>query len=290
MFTTAVVFVGAVTAPAIGQTLVLAPVADTTIFQNNADPAGLLSSGSGEALFTGHTSGQVDVLQRALVRFNTSAIPCGSVITGVELTMTLLRAGGGGSPVPVELHRLQSAWGEGASVSFSGSGGASAAGDANWLQSFHPGTNWDTAGGDFVAAASAMVNVGLGSSVVWATTPGLIADVSAWVSDPSLNHGWLLLSEEAAFGTARKLASREYFNAASRPSLRIIYGPGCLADLPLAESGCPDGVVDGSDFITFINSFSTGDLLLDSAADVNHDGVIDGGDFIEFINAFSAGC
>ncbi len=52
----------------------------------------------------------------------------------------------------------------------------------------------------------------------------------------------------------------------------------------------PDGTVDGSDFIAFINSFSLGDATVDPTADVSHDGTIDGGDFILFINAFSAGC
>ncbi len=52
----------------------------------------------------------------------------------------------------------------------------------------------------------------------------------------------------------------------------------------------PDGTVDGSDFIAFINSFSIGDATVDPTADVSHDGTIDGGDFILFINAFSVGC
>jgi hypothetical protein len=60
----------------------------------------------------------------------------------------------------------------------------------------------------------------------------------------------------------------------------------------------PDGVVDGSDFITFINSFVIGQASIDPHADIAGsstdemwpDGVIDGTDFIVFINAFAAGC
>ncbi len=60
----------------------------------------------------------------------------------------------------------------------------------------------------------------------------------------------------------------------------------------------PDGILDGSDFIAFINSFSTGDVNVDPRADIvgggpnglDPDGIIDGSDFIAFINAFSAGC
>ena len=59
-----------------------------------------------------------------------------------------------------------------------------------------------------------------------------------------------------------------------------------------------DGIVDGSDFIAFINSFSTGDATVDPLADISGggpsanqpDGIIDGADFITFINAFAAGC
>jgi len=63
-----------------------------------------------------------------------------------------------------------------------------------------------------------------------------------------------------------------------------VSAPTCLADVNL------DGVVDGSDFTVFINSFGVGDALIDPAADVNLDGVVDGNDFVAFINAFGAGC
>ena len=80
-------------------------------------------------------------------------------------------------------------------------------------------------------------------------------------------------------------------------------GPRCLADLAGAggtggPNEPPDGTVDGSDFIAFINSFSIGDAAVDPAADMagagddglSPDGTIDGSDFIAFINAFAVGC
>jgi len=60
--------------------------------------------------------------------------------------------------------------------------------------------------------------------------------------------------------------------------------PACLADV----NG--DNVVDGSDFVAFINSFGVGDVTIDPTADVNADLIIDGSDFVAFINAFGAGC
>jgi len=91
----------------------------------------------------------------------------------------------------------------------------------------------------------------------------------------------------------------------SNPATLTIIGPcvpqACsLADVAGAgPTGlAPDGIVDGSDFIAFINSFSTGDPAVDALADVagggadglSPDGIIDGSDFIAFINAFAAGC
>jgi hypothetical protein len=60
----------------------------------------------------------------------------------------------------------------------------------------------------------------------------------------------------------------------------------------------PDGTLDGSDFIAFINSFGIGDASIDPLADIagggptgeQPDGTIDGSDFIAFINAFAIGC
>jgi hypothetical protein len=76
--------------------------------------------------------------------------------------------------------------------------------------------------------------------------------------------------------------------------------PGCLADI--AGSGPlgldPDGVIDGTDFVAFINSYGVADPSIDPLADIAGagpigllpDGIIDGTDFIAFINAFAAGC
>ena len=75
-----------------------------------------------------------------------------------------------------------------------------------------------------------------------------------------------------------------------------------LADIVGSNGGpnqvCGDSIVDGADFIGFINSFSVGDPAIDPLADVagggndglQPDGITDGNDFIAFINAFAAGC
>ena len=80
-------------------------------------------------------------------------------------------------------------------------------------------------------------------------------------------------------------------NAATPASVCASIVPPCLADIAGGASG-PDGIVDGNDFIAFINAFGAGDVQADVAggASGGPDGIVDGSDFIAFINAFGAGC
>lgn len=83
-------------------------------------------------------------------------------------------------------------------------------------------------------------------------------------------------------------------------TLNIRAGGGAVA-IPCVADIDRDGTVDGTDFVTFINSFASGDAAADPAADVTGggdpasaaggpDGTIDGSDFIAFINGYAAGC
>ena len=76
----------------------------------------------------------------------------------------------------------------------------------------------------------------------------------------------------------------------SRTLIAVPAGPACTPTPACLGDVNADGVVDGSDFTAFINSFSVGDATIDPLADVNRDGIVDGGDFTAFINAFGAGC
>jgi hypothetical protein len=83
--------------------------------------------------------------------------------------------------------------------------------------------------------------------------------------------------------------------------LTLVSCGGCsLADI---AGGGPDGrssngIIDGTDYIAFVNSFAIGDATVDPLADIagggdtglELDGTIDGTDFIFFINAFAIGC
>ncbi len=78
------------------------------------------------------------------------------------------------------------------------------------------------------------------------------------------------------------------FNTASGTGLLTV--GQCLADIASSDGPFPDGIVDGNDFVAFINSYGIGDAAASPVADVNSDGIIDGNDFVAFINAFAAGC
>jgi hypothetical protein len=67
--------------------------------------------------------------------------------------------------------------------------------------------------------------------------------------------------------------------------------PRAVADIAGSDQGTSDGIVDGSDFIAFINAFAAGEPAADliGSGIPLPDGTIDGDDFIAFINSFSIG-
>jgi len=261
--------------------MVLSSVADNTMFVNAATPTDLLSSGSGDSMYSGRTSGIADIRSRALVRFDVSGIPCGANITSVALTVKVAKTSGGASNNSIALHRVLAGWGEGASNSFGGGGDASQAGDANWYERLNPGVMWTNAGGDYQATASAAVVVGNpASSVTWTSTDALITDVKGWVNASSTNFGWLIRNDESVNSTVRKFSTREAAVAADRPSLRIEYTMPCPADF-----NC-DTFLDFTDFDEFVSEFESGGVRVDC----NGDGFLDFTDFDAFVGAFESGC
>jgi hypothetical protein len=241
----AAVAVGLAGGVARGDVRTFAPVADNTIFRNTFSPESLLSSGSGDGIYTGRTLSHADLRQRGLVRFDLSAIPCGATVTRAQLTMYMERGASAQPPTPVRLHRLLGAWGEGASVSFGGAGSESLAGDANWLERQSPGVMWTVPGGDYVATSSATASVSISpGAVTWASNPAMIADVTGWISNPSSNNGWIIINNEVNQGTARKFSSRESTTASHRPALLVEYTlPLALGitQQPAAVTICPGG-------------------------------------------------
>ncbi|MDO8348902.1 MAG: DNRLRE domain-containing protein, partial [Planctomycetota bacterium] len=154
-------------------TLQFVALADNTLYE---DPSGLLSNGAGQYLFVGQTSS--GAVRRALVAFDTSAIPAGSRVTDVQLRLTSTQSIAAG-PMQTTLHRVEANWGEGASVAGGGEGGGGLAlpGDATWTHAILPGAAWTNLGGDFEAVPSSTTTMPVTGTFTFEKTVELIADV-----------------------------------------------------------------------------------------------------------------
>jgi hypothetical protein len=210
-------------ATASAETVIVLSAADNTLIES---ATGAASNGVGPAVFVGRTSQSAGSRRRGLLRFDVAgALPSGVIVIRAELSLMLTPS----NPPPIEigLHRVLAAWGEGASAASGGGGAPAAPGDATWLHTFYDAAFWENPGGDFLAGASATLQVSDAGAVGWSSTPAAIADVQAWVDFPDTNYGWLLLGGEDSSTTAKRFASREADELAARPQLLVEYEVPC---------------------------------------------------------------
>lgn len=229
------------------QNVVLACDRDNTLYE---DAFGSFSNGAGESVFCGVTAqGRV---RRALLRFDTAAIPNGAAVLRAQLQLHVVFSGASG-PTSVGVHRVLHDWGEGASSSTAGGGGMgapAAPGDATWIRAFHPSTTWTSPGGDFAAAPTCTLAMPTGGAFTSPPDAGraLAEDVQRWRNGTLPNHGWLLKTDEVSpSARARRLDSRE--SPGPRPALHVdflpagqvgTWGSGCGAGAPTTTwSGAP---------------------------------------------------
>lgn len=221
--------------PAAAEVVTLTAVRDNTLFE---DPTGSLSNGAGPVLFAGKNS--QNLIRRALVRFDVAgSIPSGAVISSVVLTLNVSNVSDV-TPRIFTIHRLQKDWGEGTSTGTGGGGAPATTGDATWLCTFHPGTPWANAGGDFEPIADASQLLGDVGSYSWSAPP-MASDVQAWHDGVVPNDGWIIAGDETAAGTARRFDSRENPVAANRPTLTVTYS----VPTGVWDGGVLDGVTLG---------------------------------------------
>ncbi|MFY9340945.1 MAG: DNRLRE domain-containing protein [Planctomycetota bacterium] len=245
----AFLLLAALATDAIAQTTVVVPcAADNTLYQ---DVTGSLSNGSGIGLFVGLTG--TGGIRRAVLRFNVgAALPPNAVVISATLSMNVAQSTVF-LPMNVTAHRVLASWGEGTSIASGngGGGGPAAANDATWLHRFYPGTPWATVGGDFAAVPSFVLSMpGFGP---FSSTPSaaMAADVQSWLSNPALNFGWLLKTDELLASTAHRIDSRE--SPGPKPTLSVTYlvpgqngayGTGCpigAGNFGAAWVGAPTG-------------------------------------------------
>jgi hypothetical protein len=189
---------------------------DNSLYEDNA---GGLSNGAGEYLFTGVTA--LDSIRRGLIQFDIAGnVPAGATIDNVTLTLAMSMTIAGAEDVG--LHRVEQAWGESTSDApgEEGIGGTAERGDATWVHAILGTSLWNTLGGDFDPAPSAVTSVDQAGAYDWT---GMHADVQAWLDDPSSNFGWVIVGNESTQITAKRFNSRENGSEATRPVLVIEY-------------------------------------------------------------------
>ena len=205
------------------ETAVVEAARDATLIE---DAEGAFANGSGPYLFSGRTNASTGSLRRALLAFDVAAaLPAGAWITGAELELELEPS----NPVAIDLglHWVRAPWSEGPSRASGGGGAPAEPGDATWLHTHYDTEFWDEPGGDFAPNPSAVTSVSDAGLYVWGSTPGLVADVQAWLDAPESNHGWILVGGEEGRQTAKSFASRESPNEVSRPRLVVEYATSC---------------------------------------------------------------
>lgn len=148
--------------------------------------------------------------QRSLIRFNLASIPQGATVTSALLR--LRESGTYGVSRTIGAHRITSDWVEGTGASGSG---------ATWARR-NGSTNWNTAGGDFVSAATAAILVNWSPYEFPKTDEwNVISDVQNFVSGSASNYGWLIKdSNEDSSQNYWFFSSRE---GATRPELFVQY-------------------------------------------------------------------
>ena len=215
--------------------VLLSPSKDNTLYE---DPNGTLSNGAGGHFFAGRTNG--GSIRRGVIAFDIEgSIPEGSTITSVKLTLHMSRTLAGSQAVG--LHRLESDWGEGSSNAGGneGSGASAQPGDATWIHTTFDSALWNAQGGGFSATcakttptagswpwrrpALPSATVGGIGDYTWGCNAQMVADVQAWLDDPSTNFGWLLKGNEDTQPTAKRFDSRQNGTAGNRPELLVEY-------------------------------------------------------------------
>lgn len=213
-----VITAAACTSASVCADVVMLPASrDNTMWEDGAN----ISNGAGESLFAGKTS--IETLRRALLSFDLTAIPSGSTITSVTLTLHCTRSASLANPV--SLHPALASWGEGTSVALGegGNGTAATPGDATWRYRSYPDVEWSTLGGDF-ATTSAVTLVVAEGAYIW-SSPSMASDVQGWLVNPSTNFGWAVRGNEDEIQTAKRFASREHSDPLLRPLLEVQYTP-----------------------------------------------------------------
>ncbi len=220
-------------------TVTLSPTKDNTLYQRSNTQ---LSNGAGVYIFAGRTGSRASGrIHRAVIAFDIAgSVPAEATVGSVNLTMRVSRTAPGSGTETYTLQKLLADWGEGTSNAGApgGDGTAPTTGDATWLHMLFDTQQWTTPGGDFEGTVSGSTPVGSNGSYTW-TSPGMVADVQAWLDNPSSNFGWILRGNESETQNAKRFDSRESNTEANRPVLEISYSVAAPTATPAPPTPTP---------------------------------------------------
>jgi autotransporter-associated beta strand protein len=239
-FVAAAIFVFATGASA--QSVTLGASSSNTLIQV-ASSAGSAQLSNGQCdIFVGRTNqdGQDPAtisIRRGLVAFDVADnVPAGATITGV--TLVLQDEKGMNGDQTISLSRMLRGWGQGTSFFNGGIGAPASNNDATWYYTFYDASNpaaspaWSAPGGqpsvDFSSTVSALASDSTGAStqvVTWSSTasPAMITDAQAWLDNPAVNFGWMIMGNESAGQTAKRFGGQHATAPESPPQLTIQY-------------------------------------------------------------------
>jgi len=175
--------------------ITLNPVQDTFISEAIGTP-----NGTGMDMVIGTQGAAAGFAKnRGLIQFDLSLLPPGAVVLSATLRLTVTRVPFTPANSDFHLHRMILPWDDL---------------ESSWTLRLDPDENWGTPGGqedtDFSATASGSARVAGGGDYTFESTPELVGDVNAWLTNSAANHGWLVKTEDESVGfTARRFASRE---------------------------------------------------------------------------------
>lgn len=264
-----------VSSSALADSITIVSSKDNTLFGDVFDD---LSSGAGSGMYAGRTASiaKPNVLRRALVQFDLSAIPADATITSARLDVVCTKAPPDTTARVFTLHRLTTDWGEGTSSSAGGAGTFAEEDDATWVYNFYDTSDWNTPGGDFVSQESSSTEMEGTGDYSFPSTGEMIDDVQVWLDNPSSNFGWLIKGEEDIEQTARRIGTREQAEEDERPYLVVEYEIGTT---PGDFTG--DGKVDGADLGLMLVVWGS---CSGCPEDLNGDNVVDGADLGLFLS------
>lgn len=204
-------------------TLMLSASQDNTLYENMN---GNTSNGKGEFLFIGRNNRPTNSIRRALIQFDLTGLRGMGHPDSVALELSINRTADT-AIAPISLHLIQKAWGEGNSdaPASESEGDSALADDATWIYAKYDTASWDTPGGDFVAATSALDTLNENSTNILFSSQEMLAEVLNALQNGDSSISWIIIGDESRNQSARKINSRESPMEEKRPSLFVRTAP-----------------------------------------------------------------